>query len=331
MKNIYKSTKGRHLILATIKRKNLNFQVFLRPRKNRPPAAYIRIKKRNQYFWLSPQRGFFNPKFACELALYKYLTYEILKSVNLPIPKFKKITGLEQINKINIAAPWVIKPVALTEGRGVIIGIKNKKELQYYCRQLFKKYSSLIIEKFIPGQDFRLLILENKLLGGVKRIPPTIKGDGRHTIKELIEISNRHRTTTPQKFAPFLMPLRVDLEMERCLLRQGFNLNTKVKKNQMILLRENANVSTGGEVEEVTEKIHPENVKIAIKAVRALSLKIGGVDIKTPNIKKPVTETGGKIIEVNSIPSLWIHQFPNYGQGRDVAGEVINYLFSTKD
>jgi len=322
-------SQGRHLILKAAQQKGIEARLLFRTKKNKKRVVYIRLQKGEGYHWLSPQRGYFNSKFSCELALYKDLTYQVLQSINLPIPEFIKINQLEQLKQINIPAPWIVKPVAQAEGKDVLVGLKDMEEFRKTCRQLFKKYSFLIVEKLIPGRDFRLLMLENRLLGAVKRIPARIKGDGLHSIKQLIDISNKkERSHQPKTFKPFLKPLRIDLEMERCLARQNLNFETIPQKDQMIQVRQNANFSTGGEIADVTEQVHPANIKIAQQAIRALGLKLGGVDMTAKNISQPMTETGGKIIEINGIPSLWLHHFPHSGQGRNVAGEIIDYLFS---
>jgi cyanophycin synthetase len=319
-----------YLILKEAQKRGIDCQILSPTKESSEQALYIRLKKGEEYRWISPQRGFFNSKLACELALSKYLTYQILQSINLPIPRFAKINELTQLNQLKIPSPWVIKPITQTQGKGVLVGLKNITELKRACSVLLKKYSHLIVEQFIAGQDFRLLILENKLLGAVRRIPPQIKGDGLRTIQQLIEKDNQEKRKGRAKdFKPFLKKIKIDLELKRCLAQQGLKLSSVLKKNQIIPVRQNANFSSGGEVAEVTNKVHPENIKIAQTAVKALGLKLGGVDIITKDISQPITKNKGKIIEINGAPSLWIHHYPNYGLGRNAAGQIIDYLFRT--
>ena len=113
----------------------------------------------------------------------------------------------------------------------------------------------------------------------------------------------------------------------RCLAKKKLKLTSVPKKNQVVQVWKNANFSTGGEAEDVTKLVHPDNIKKARQAVKALGLKIGGVDIITKDISQPITENKGKIIEINAIPSLWLHHFPNQGKGRNAAGKIIDYLF----
>jgi cyanophycin synthetase len=318
---------GQYLILKEAQKKGVDCRILIQKQVGKK-TIYIRLKKGNQSHWISHQRGFFNSRPSCDLALSKYLTYQILESARLPTPQFTKINQLKQIEQIKIPRPWVAKPINQTKGRDVVIKIKNRQELRKTIRRLFKKYHSLMIEQFIRGKDYRLLILDNKLLGAVRRIPARIKGDGTHNIRQLIEISNKkERRTKAKELNPFKKKIKIDLEIKRCLAQKNLKLSSILKKDQVIQIRKNANFSTGGEAEDITDQVHPDNIKIARKAIKALGLKLGGVDIISKDISQPLTQNGGKIIEVNGNPSLWIHHFPNYGPGRNATGQIIDYLF----
>lgn len=311
------------LILKTAKEKEIEYQLL-----NNERTDYILLKKNGKCKWISPKKAFFNPRVSYELAANKYLTQQILKSVNLPMPQLIKLNQSRELDQLIIPCPWVIKPLTRTRGKDVLIGIKEINELKKYSAQLLKKYPYLLIEEFIPGQDFRLLVLKDRMLAAIKRIPPKIKADGIHTIKQLIELDNqKQRRRTNHLNKSFLKPLVIDLETKRCLNQQGFRLNSIPEKDQIIQVRQNANFSTGAELEDVTETVHPENKKIAIKATKALGLEIAGVDIITKDISQPIIKNKGKISEVNSIPSLWIHHYPHHGKSRNVAGMIIDYLF----
>jgi len=316
-----------YLILQEAKKRGIDCQVILRTKKNQTRFLYLCLKKEKQYRWLSPARGYFNSKVSCELALYKDLTYQILQPINLPVPRFIKIRRLKHLEKINFNPPWVVKPIDQTHGKDVLINIKEREELRDFCRRALKKHRYLIVEELIQGNDFRLLILENKLLGAVKRIPPYLQGDGRHTIKQLIKISNqKERKNKAGRPAPFLKKIKIDFEVKKCLEEQGFSLNSIPFLGKKIKIRRNANFTTGGTVKDVTGQVHPQNIKIAIQALKALGLKFGGVDIVTQKISQPLTKNKGKIIEINSAPGLWIHHFPHQGQHRNPSREILDYL-----
>jgi len=334
LKHPHFSEAAKLFIWTLSKRKDIQTRIFIRYRKENNQTKnilYFWLKKGKKTIWIAPRRGFFNPKPNCELALYKYLTYQVLSAFNFPVPQFIKIDRknfLKKINQITFSDPWVIKPTAGAQGHGVIVKIQNFNQLKQTSQELLKKYPALIIEKFISGENFRLLVLENKILGAVKRIPAQIKGDGQHTIKELIDISNqKERYNKPPDFQPYLKTLKIDSEMKFCLQSQNLSLKSIPEKDKIIRLRNNANFSTGGEAIDVTDKVHPETVQIAIQAVKALGLKIGGVDLITPDISQSLLKIKGVINEINSVPSLWIHHFPHQGQPREVTNEILNYLF----
>ncbi len=318
---------GRFLILQEAKKRKISCQVLVQKREDKEDVLFLKIKKGDKTRWLSPQKGYFNTKQSCELALHKDLTYKILQSVNLPVPQNYKIEKISQLKKMDLPYPVVIKPTDQAKGKDVLIGIKNKEELKKSVKRLFKKYSSLIVEEFIPGNDYRLLILDGKLLGAIKRTPPKIKADGKRTIRELIRKENKKRYDKPTAFKPYSKTLEIDLEVKRCLREQGYSLNSIPEKDQKIIIRKNTNFSSGGETLDITKKVHPENIKIAKKAIRALGLKFGGVDFVAEKISEPIGRNNGRIVEINGIPGIWIHHFPNHGQKRNIAKKIIDYLF----
>lgn len=314
------------LILTQAQKKGIDAKVLIQ-RKSNKKVIYILLKKDKQKRWISHQNGFFNSKLSCELALSKYLTFQALEANKLPVPQFIRINKLEQIDETKIPGPWVVKPIKQTMGRDVAVKIKTLKGLKRVCQRLFKKYKYLLIEQFIPGQDYRLLILEKKLLGAVRRIPARIRGDGIKTIKQLIEQSNKQRRIQAKSLGPFLKKIKLDQEIQRCLAQKKLKLSSVLAKDKIIQIRKNANFSTGGEARDVTESVHPDNIKLARKAIKALGLEIGGVDILAKDISQPIKKTQGKIIEINANPSLWIHHFPNQGKPRNATAKIINYLF----
>jgi len=320
---------GRFLILhlRELKKRNIECQDLVQKRKDRDDVLFLKIRKEGKTRWLSPQKGYFNTKQSCELALHKDLTYKILESVNLPVPQNYKIEKISQLKKIDLSYPVVVKPTDQAKGKGVLIGIKDREELKKSVKRLLKKYSSLIVEEYIPGNDYRLLILDKKLLGAIKRTPPKIKADGKRTIRELIRKENKKRYDRPIAFKPYSKTLEIDLEVKRCLREQGYSLNSIPKKDEKIIVRRNTNFSSGGETLDVTKKVHPENIKIAKKAIKSLGLKFGGVDFVAEKISEPISRNNGRIVEINGIPGIWIHHFPNHGQRRNIAKKIIDYLF----
>ena len=159
---------GRFLILRELKKRIIDCQIVLGEKRDKEINLYFRIKKDNKVRWLSPQKGYLNTKTSCELALHKDLTYQVLRYNKLPIPKHKKIGKISDLKKLNLNFPVVVKPTAQAKGKDVLVGIENELRLKKSCFRLFKKYSSLIVEEFIPGKDYRLLILGGELIAAVR-------------------------------------------------------------------------------------------------------------------------------------------------------------------
>jgi len=322
--------KMTYLLIKAAYDKNIDCQVLIRETPENKKVVYLCFKKNKKNIWICPQKNFFNLRVSCDLSVYKNMTHHVLEAANVPVPKQVEINRIEQLKKIKIPAPWVIKPLFEYGGKNVVVDIKSQNKLLKITGKLLKKYKSLLIEEFIEGEDFRLLILDNHFLGAVKRVPAQIKGDGVRTIKELIEYSNQYeRKKIADSAKTYLKPIPIDSELEFCLKKQDLDLNSIPTKDKAVYLRKNANVSTGGEAHDMTEIVHPRNIKLAIKAVQALGLKLGGVDFITKNISRPIKENNGKITEINSLPSLWIHRFPNVGKGRNVAEKILDYLLNS--
>ena len=136
---------GQYLILKQAEKRGIKTKILLHKKGRGKKDIYIKLTKDKQSHWISPQKGFFNSKLGCELALSKYLTYQILEAAKLPIPKYTKINQVEQIDQMKIPGPWVIKPIDQAKGKDVIIKIKTKQGLKKVARHLFKKYRYLII------------------------------------------------------------------------------------------------------------------------------------------------------------------------------------------
>lgn len=319
-----------YLLLKAAYDKNIDCQVLVRKIPENKKVVYLCFKKNKKNIWICPQKNFFNLRVSCDLSVYKNMTHQVLEAAKVPVPKQVEINKIEQLKEIKIPVPWVIKPLFEYGGKNVVVGIKSQNELLKTARELLKQYKSFLIEEFVEGEDFRFLVLDNHFLGAVKRVPAQIKGDGAHTLKELIEYSNQYeRKKIADSAETYLKPIPIDSELESCLKKQDLDLNSIPTKNKAVYVRKNANVSTGGEAHDMTERVHPENIKLAIKAVQVLGLKLGGVDFISKDISQSIKENNGKITEINSLPSLWIHRFPNIGKGRNVAEKILDYLLNS--
>ncbi len=314
------------LLIKEAINQNIDCQIKKRPLKNKK-ILYLKLEQKEKTKWICPKRGYFNVKTACDLTLFKYLTNQILKEKQLPVSQMQKITRLSDLKNLSISPPWVIKPVAEKGGSDILLSIKKIEQLKRKAKTLLQKYPSLIIEKQIQGKDYRLLIIKDRFIAATQKKLPQITGDGKKTIRKLIDWENKNRKSRADSFAPYLKPIPIDQHLKNTLAKQNYQLGSILEKNKPIRLRENGNFSTGAAIKDITEQVHSINKKIAVQAIQALDLEIGGVDIIAKDISQPIDQTKGKIIEINAGPGIWTHHFPHQGQSRNIAKIILDYLF----
>ncbi|MEW6407744.1 MAG: hypothetical protein AB1465_03580 [Patescibacteria group bacterium] len=260
-----------------------------------------------------------------KIAHHKDFANKILAGVGLPVPKHFCTDKIEEVKKFleKTKFPIVVKPQAAQQGKIVHCDVNSKKDALLFFKKIKQKYAKVVFEEQIEGSDFRILIIGNKLVAAMQRIPPFIIGNGKSTILQLINKENKNPLRKTKK----IYPIKVDEEVKRLLKQRGLNLKSILKKDEKTFLRRNANISTGGVGVDVTEIINPKNVELAIKATKAIGLDICGVDLITPDITKPYDKNGGKIIEVNGGPDAAIHHFPVSGKPRKAGEAIIKMLF----
>jgi len=265
---------------------------------------------------------------AVELAGDKEETNSILRDLGLPVPEQRIVRRASDAVRAakRIGYPVVLKPLAGNHGRGVSINLKTAEEIEAAFEKAREHGRTIIVESFIEGFDHRLLVVNGELVAAAKREPGHVVGDGKHTIAELVAIVNDdpRRGVGHEKV---LTRLEFDEQAERLLKKIGYDQGTVLKKGEIVYLRSTANLSTGGTAIDVTDIIHPDNREMAIRAIRAIGLDIGGVDFLTSDISLSYRDAGGAICEVNAGPGFRMHVAPSEGTPRDVAGPVIDMLF----
>ena len=265
-----------------------------------------------------------------DISCDKLLTKEILDIQCLPIAKGGKIQNtLDLLLKAeNIGYPVVLKPRFGNQGKGVIVNISNEKELLKSYNSLCKEYVDIIIEKCINGCDYRVCVVNNKVIAVSQRIPPSILGDGINTIKKLINELNKEELRGFGHEKP-LTKIKIDSEIVDCIQKQGYDINSIIPKGIKIALRRNANLSTGGISLDCTDNICEENIDICIRTAEAIGLNICGIDICCKDISIPLKDQGA-IIEVNAAPGIRMHHHPYEGESRNVAGAILDMMFDTE-
>ncbi len=268
------------------------------------------------------------PHIAVELASDKEETNKILSNLGLPVPRQRLVRSENEAVRAaeSIGYPVVVKPYNANHGRGVAIHLTDEAQVRHAFPLAREHSSSVIIESFITGDDHRMLVVNGQLVAVSKRVPGHVVGDGQHTVEELVAIVNSdpRRGVGHEKV---LTRLEFDAQAERLLSQRGLDRTTVPPPGEVVFLRSTGNLSTGGTAIDVTDIVHPDNIEMAVRTVKALGLDVGGVDFLTPDIAVSYKENGGAICEVNAAPGFRMHTAPSEGKPRDVAGPVIDMLF----
>ncbi|MCA1638424.1 MAG: cyanophycin synthetase, partial [Acidobacteria bacterium] len=263
-----------------------------------------------------------------DIAGDKAATKKLLGEMGVPVPKGYSIRDEDEIESTvkAIGFPLVVKPLDGNHGKGATVGLENLEDVRA-AFQKAKKYSpNVIIEKMLVGNDFRALVVDNKLVAIAERTPAHVIGDGKSTIQQLIDKTN----DDPRRgygHEKMLTQIDVDEQTEKILKAKNYTLETVLPKDEILYLKTTANISTGGTAIDRTDEAHPENVFLFERIAKIVSLDITGIDIIAPNITEPLRENGGGIIEVNAAPGFRMHLAPSEGIGRNVAEYVVNMLF----
>jgi cyanophycin synthetase len=266
---------------------------------------------------------------AVELASDKEETNKILASLGLPVPRQELVTDSSGAIRAarKLGGSVVTKPYNGNHGRGITIDISSDEDIRAGFEAAREHSRSVIVETFVGGDDHRLLVINGELIAATKRTPGHVAGDGKSSIAELVEVVNQdpRRGVGHEKV---LTRLELDSQAEQMMERVGYTAASIPKDGEIVYLRSTANLSTGGTATDVTDIIHPDNRDMAVRAVRAIGLDVGGVDFISPNIAESYKNIGGGICEINAAPGFRMHVAPSEGTPRDAAGPVIDMLFA---
>lgn len=263
-----------------------------------------------------------------DIASDKQLTKKILQKYDIPVPEgqvcYSSVSAVYISEEIGY--PVVVKPLDSNQGKGVSLNLTNEKEVSEACVKAFKYSKGIIVEKYFEGKDYRVLVIGGSVVAVAMRRPPTVTGDGIHSVKELVEKENCNQLRGEDHEKP-LTRLKLDEIAIEVLKKQEITEDYIPKINEEIKLRENGNLSTGGTAVECTADIHYKNCQLAIKAARAMKLDIAGIDITAKDITLPIGGENGAVIEVNAAPGLRMHIYPTEGRSIDIADKIIDMLY----
>lgn len=262
------------------------------------------------------------------IAQDKELTKKLLHAAGVPVPLGRPVISAEDAWAAaqEIGLPVVVKPRDGNQGKGISVNIATKEGVMtaYNTAKSFR--DDVLVERYLPGSDFRLLVVGNKLVAASRRDPPLVIGNGKNTVRELVELVNAD-PRRGEGHATSLTKIRLDDIAKNRLKEQGLDENSVPAKGSRVILRNNANLSTGGTATDVTDDVHQEVAARAIAAAQMVGLDICGVDVVCESVLLPMEEQSGGVVEVNAAPGLRMHLSPSFGKGRDVGEAVIATMF----
>jgi cyanophycin synthetase len=265
-----------------------------------------------------------------EIASDKEETKQLLEENGFPIPRGFLIIYEDELREVlsKMNFPVVIKPLNGNQGRGVTTNVDSLKKA-LFAFDLAKRISDyIIVEEYIRGEDYRLLVVNSKFVAATKRTPAFVIGNGISSIAELIarENTNPERGNTS---AHVLAKIKIDATTDKILAEKGLTLASILPGGEILHVKSTANISAGGTATDVTDQVHPEIVFLAERVARLFHLDICGVDIMATTVDEPLTHNTGAIIEVNAGPGLRMHTNPTHGTPRNVASQILEMLFPT--
>src|SRR6059058_1787803 len=265
-----------------------------------------------------------------DIAGDKKLTTTLLAAAGLPVPRSDMVRSADEAATVaaRIGYPVVTKPLDGNHGRGVSLDLRSEEDVRRGFERAIQQTRSgiAVVESFIQGNDYRVLVIDGHMVAVAQRVPAHVIGDGEHTVRELVDITNRdpRRGIGHEKV---LTRIKLDSAAEELVRRQGFDLGAVPPKESFVKLADTGNMSTGGISIDRTWEADHDNVEIAEEAARVVGLDVAGIDFLTPDISQPVRETGGAIVEVNAAPGFRMHTHPTEGEAQYVAKPVVDLLF----
>ncbi|MGE3974829.1 MAG: cyanophycin synthetase [Bdellovibrionales bacterium] len=266
-----------------------------------------------------------------ELAQDKNLTKQLLENAGIKVPKgFVVRSEQEALQALeDFGGAVAVKPLDAQQGRGITLNVTTPEQIKKAFSFAQKIRSSILVEQYLRGKDYRVLVVNQKVVAASQRLPPTVVGDNQLSIEQLIEKENLNPLRGSGHEMPMTM-IKIDEALRNFLNRKGLTLEDIPAKGESIVLRETANLSTGGYAIDVTDEIHPDIRLLCERAAAAIALDVCGVDLIAEDISKSLDQELG-IIELNASPGLRMHIFPSMGKPRDVGSAILATVFPEEE
>ncbi len=291
-----------------------------------------------QFGWGSKQKRIqaaetsFTSAIGESIAQDKELTKKLLHAAGVAVPYGRPVDDEDDawVAAQEIGLPVVVKPQDGNQGKGISVNLTTEEQVRKAYRVAIEFRDDIMVEKYLPGHDYRLLVIGNKLIAAARRDPPLVIGDGEHTVRQLVDIVN----SDPRRsdgHATSLTKIRFDEIALARLAEQGYNADSVPPRGTRVVLRNNANLSTGGTATDVTDDVHPDLAAAAVAAAQTVGLDICGIDVVCDTMLKPLEDQGGGIVECNAAPGLRMHLDPSFGKGRPVGEAIVGMMFPNGD
>jgi cyanophycin synthetase len=269
---------------------------------------------------------------AVNIASDKHLTKALLEEAGVPVPKGETVATIEEAQQVahRLRGAVTVKPLDANQGKGVTTVCTTPDEVAAAYAHARKHSRRVIVERFLHGCDYRVLVAGDKVAAASCRLPPQVTGNGVRTLRELVEIENLN----PARGAGhtnILTRIALDEQAADVVRKQGYEFDSVPPQGVTVALRGNANLSTGGTAEDVTDLVHPDTKEICVRAAKKIGLDVAGIDIICRDIALPLDAQGGGIIEVNAAPGIRMHQYPSRGKPRDAGDAIVEALFPSGD
>lgn len=266
------------------------------------------------------------------IAQDKELTKKLLHAAGVPVPLGRPVSSAEDAWAAAqaLGSAVVIKPRDGNQGKGVTVNISTREQVEAAYHNACQISEDVLVERYLPGIDYRLLVVGKQLVAAARRDPPLVIGDGEHTVRELVDSVNADPRRGDGHATPLTKIRLDDIAVDR-LREQGLTPESVPPLGMRVVLRNNANLSTGGTATDVTDEVHPKVAARAIAAAVTVGLDVCGVDVVCENVIEPLEAQHGGIVEVNAAPGLRMHISPSYGKGRQVGEAVISHMFPEGD
>jgi cyanophycin synthetase len=265
---------------------------------------------------------------AVDICQEKPLTNVMLRTVGISVPEGRTVKSADEAWEVaqDLGLPVILKPEAGNQGKGVMVNLRSEAEVRAAYEVARQYRGDVLVERHIVGDDYRLLIVNGKMVAAARRDPAQVIGDGARTVAQLVEVANQDPRRRPGHSSS-LTRIRLDDAANVVLTQQGLTVESVPAPGQVVKLRQNCNLSTGGTATDVTDIVHPSNARLAELAAQVLNLDIAGIDMLCKDIRRPLAEQGGAIVEVNAAPGLRMHLQPANGMPRDVGVPIIDMLY----